>query len=401
MPCPAALEGGSGRPKLELADILRDYADRLPPLNHHLARVVWAITNCRTAALGGHLQECDRCGHEQISYNSCRDRNCPKCQALDQARWLEAQEQHLLPIEYHHVVFTLPDLLHPFFRAAPKQAYALLFAAVAETLREVALRPSNLGAQTAGFSCVLHTWTQTLLFHPHIHCIVTGGGLHPDGTRWISAKPGFLFSVQILATVFRGKLLEKLEQALDHGSLPSSESDPLGRLRLAARRDWYVYSKPPFAGPQQVLRYLGRYTHRVALSNQRLVSRKAAQVTFRYKDRAHANKSKLMTLDVGEFLRRFLLHILPKGLMRIRHYGLLANRSKRTLLARSRQLLGVDPQTLAESQPETWQDLLQRLTGHDVTLCPRCRKGHLVVKQSLPAQRVRFWPSRAPKARAP
>ena len=319
---------------------------------------------------------------------------------MKQAQWVQAQQQHLLPIEYHPVVFTLPDLLHPLFRAEPKKTYALLFAAVAETLQEVALRPKNLGAKI-GFSCVLHTWTQTLLLHPHLHCIVTGGGLHPDGTRWVHAKPRFLFSVEILTLVFRGKLLHKLEQALEAGDLRRSPTDSQARLRAAARKDWSVYSKPPFAGPQQVLHYLGRYTHRVAIANSRLLDLKDDQVTFRYKDRADGNKSKTMTLDAGEFLRRFLLHILPKGFMRIRHYGLLANRSRRTLLESSRQLLGVPSEAPPQTPHETWQDLVQRLTGKDPTLCPRCGQGQLVVQASLPRQPASLWPIFNAKARAP
>ena len=385
MSCSAVLHRRTEHPPLELADIFRQYADRLPSLSPHHARVVRAILHCRTAALGGHVQECDRCGHQEIWYNSCRDRHCDKCQGLDQARWLQAQQQHLLPIEYHHVVFTLPDLLHPLFRAEPKKTYALLLAAVAETLQEVALRPKNLGAKI-GFTCVLHTWTQTLLLHPHIHCIVTGGGLHPDGTRWVHAKPRFLFSVQILTLVFRGKLLHKLEQALKVGTLRRYPTDSQTRLRAAARKDWSVYSKPPFAGPQQVLHYLGRYTHRVALSNSRLLAMKDGQVTFRYRDRADGNKTKVMTLDAGEFLRRFLLHILPKGFMRIRHYGLLANRSRRTLLQSCRQLLEVPSQPPPQAPPQNWQVLLQRLIGKDPTLCPCCGQGHLALQSSLPRQ---------------
>ncbi|MEE8143007.1 MAG: IS91 family transposase [Planctomycetota bacterium] len=400
MSCSAALHRRSECPPLELADIFRQYVDHMPPLSRQQARAVRAILHCRTAALGGHIQECHRCGYQQISYNSCRDRHCPKCQGLDQARWLQAQQQHLLPIEYHHAVFTVPDLLHPFFRAEPKKTYALLFAAVAETLQEVALRPKNLGAKI-GFTCVLHTWTQTLLLHPHLHCIVTGGGLHPDGTRWIGAQPRFLFSVQILTLVFRGKLLQKLERALDTGSLPRTPSDSKARLRAAARKKWSVYSKPPFAGPQQVLHYLGRYTHRVALSNSRLLEMNDGQVTFRYRDRADGNQSKIMTLDAGEFLRRFLLHILPQGFMRIRHYGLLANRSRRTLLQSCRQLLEVPSETPPPAPPETWQDLLQRLTGKDPTLCPRCGQGHLVLQSSFSPQPAGVWPTFTAKARAP
>ena len=342
MHCTAAPRRRRSRPELELADIFRQWVDQLPRLDGQQARVVRDILRCRTAALGGHLHECDRCGLREIAYNSCRNRHCPKCQGFQQFRWLAAQQQHLLPIEYHHVVFTIPDQLHAFFRVNPKLTYGLLFAAVAETLQDVANNPKNLGAKI-GFSCVLHSWTQKLLFHPHIHCIVTGGGLHPNGQRWVAAKQGFLFPVRILGKVFRGKLLRKLELSLDDRSLhlQTAEEDPYARLRAAACKNWVVYSKPPFAGPEQVLRYLGRYTHRVAISDHRLVALEQGRVTFRWRDRANANSNRLLTLDVTEFVRRFLLHLVPQGLMRIRHYGLLANPTRRKHLERCRSLLGV------------------------------------------------------------
>ena len=388
MPCRAGHARLAARARLELADIFRAHGDRLPPLAGPQARAARAIVRCRTAALGGHVQECDHCGHREIAYNSCRNRHCPKCQRLEAARWLEAQQAHLLPTEYHHVVFTLSAVLHPLFLGNPQTGYRLLFAAVAETLGEVALRPQNLGA-TIGFSAVLHTWTQTLLYHPHVHCIVTGGGLSPDGTRWVSAHPGFLFPVRILARVFRGKLLRKLEQALAEGTLRTDAADPAALLRQAARPSWVVYSKPPFAGPEQVLRYLGRYTHRIAISNERLTAMHDGQVTFQWTDRAHGNARKLMTLEAVEFLRRFLLHVLPRGLVRIRHYGLLANGAKRARLARCRALLGGEPESPGSTparppDPEPWPALVERLTGRDVTLCPQCRRGHLIVKESVP-----------------
>jgi len=286
VPCPADPARRGRQVRLELAELFRHYGSRLPPLSHHQARTVAAITHCRTAALGGHLQQCDRCGHQEISYNSCRNRHCPKCQGLDEMRWLERQQQSLLPIEYHHVVFTIPDGLHPLLRGNPRIGYGLLFRAVAETLHDVALRPKNLGARI-GFTAILHTWTQTLAYHPHLHCIVTGGGLSSQGDRWVAAKPGFLFPVRILSRVFRGKFLQKLEQALDAGTLRSAPSGGHALLRRAARKNWVVYSKPPFAGPEQVLRYLARYTHRIAISNDRLESIEHGKVTFRWRDRAH------------------------------------------------------------------------------------------------------------------
>ncbi|MCK4647080.1 MAG: IS91 family transposase [Candidatus Aminicenantes bacterium] len=389
----------TARPELELADIFREYADRLTELTGQQARVVRDVTECRTAALGGHIYECDQCEYQEISYNSCRNRHCPKCQRLEQVRWLEAQQERLLPIEYHHVVFTVPDVLHPLFLNNRRQAYNLAFAAVSETLHEVALRPKNLGAKI-GFSLVLHTWTQTLLYHFHLYCIVTGGGLHLDGSRWVSAKPGFLFSVRILAKVFRGKLLQKLEKALDCGRIASHDDDPKERLRMAARKNWVVYSKPPFAGPEQVLKYLGRYTQRIAISNERLVSMKDGQVTFRWKDRAHGDKNKIMELDAGEFIRRFLLHVVPKSLMRIRHYGLFANSVTHELIPRCRKFLCVEASNLSDTNDpenrETWQELVHRLTGRDVTLCPNCHTGYLIMKETLPA--LRLWPPVQPRA---
>jgi len=349
--------------------------------------VVRAILRCRTAALGGHVEQCDRCNHRRIAYNSCRDRHCPKCQGIQQRRWLEAQQQHLLPIEYHHVVFTVPDTLHRLLRSRPRLTYGLLFAAVAETLQDAASNPKHLGARI-GFSCVLHTWTQTLLYHPHIHCIVTGGGLDHKRRRWIPARRGFLFPVRVLGRLFRGKLLRRLQQAVDRNELPG-EHDAHADLRAAARKDWVVYSKPPFAGPEQVLRYLGRYTHRVAISNRRLVDLDGRRVTFRWNDRARGNPHRLMTLDVTEFLRRFLLHLLPSGLMRIRHYGLLANPTRRRDLACCRECIAADPPQ-DDPGPQTGS---AKISGdpeaHHAVRCPRCRIGHLIVLDILPPQRAR------------
>ena len=373
----AAQRRRGGRPDLELADVFRQCGESLSRLDGRQARVVRAILSCRTAALGGHIHQCDQCEYREIAYNSCRDRHCPKCQGSNQLRWVEAQQRHLLPIEYHHVVFTVPDTIHGLFRANPRLCYGLLFAAVAETLHDVARNPKNLGA-TIGFSCVLHTWTQTLLFHPHIHCIVTGGGLDPDGQRWIAARSGFLFPVRILARLFRAKLLHRLQSSLEDGKLTSAEVDPHARLREAARKDWVVYSKPPFAGPEQVLRYLGRYTHRVAISNNRLAALNHDRVTFRWRDSARGNRKRLMTLDVAEFLRRFLLHVLPTGLMRIRHYGLLANATRHQHLERCRQLIGVTNEPASEPAQPPSHLRPEQLFADDWIRCPRCQAGHLL-----------------------
>jgi hypothetical protein len=393
--CPALRPGPSPtrRSRLELADIVRSGADRLGPLSPVQSQALRAIADCRTAALGGHVLKCEDCGHRENAYNSCRNRHCPKCGGLEKARWLAARRADLLPVEYHHVVFTIPEELHPIFLAHRKPALRALFAAVSETLLEVALNPKRLGARI-GFTAVLHTWTQTLLFHPHIHCIVAGGGISPEGDRWIPAKRGFFLPVKILSKVFRGKLLSALEAVANQGRIPLSTPKTVVELLVqASRKSWVVYSKPPVAGPEQVLDYLGRYTHRVALSNERLVSLENGHVTFRWKDRAHGNQDKFLTLPTEDFLRRFLLHILPRGLMRIRHYGFLANAVRRRELARCRDLLSVPPlppDADREEPAETWQEELFRLTGRDVTVCPECHAGRLLVNETLPRPRRRF-----------
>lgn len=369
---------------------MREHARELEGLHPAEKRVLSAILSCRTASLGGHLQECDTCGKRHNTYNSCRDRHCPKCLGTEAARWLEARRQDLLGVEYFHVVFTIPEVLKELFLEDAKTAYGLLFSAVSETLQEVAANPANLGARI-GFFQVLHTWTQKLLFHPHIHCIVPGGGFSLDGSRWISAKRGFLLPVRILSTVFRGKLLSKLQGEIERGRLSKSSEKTLAlaRVRQAAEPDWVVYAKAPFAGPEAVLAYLSRYTHRIAISNSRLLSLEAGQVTFRYKDRAQGNRTRTMTLPAREFLRRFLLHVIPKHFMRIRHCGLFANRVRRKNLARCRELLGeTGPAESSAPENETWQQRLLRLTGVDVTLCPHCQKGHLRVLGTLPPRPV-------------
>jgi hypothetical protein len=373
------------RPSLELADVFRAVGVRMEGLSSEQRQAAGAITRCRTAALGGHVDACGDCGHREISYNSCRNRHCPKCQGLSQARWVEARQQDLLPVEYFHVVFTVPDDLNPLFLANPRAAIDLLFSAAAETVQDVALTPKHLGARV-GLTAVLHTWTQKLLYHPHLHCIVPGGGLDPSGKRWISCRPGFFLPVRVFSKVFRGKLLSRLEDALTRGKLKTpGGADAKQLLRKASCHDWVVYSKPPFAGPEQVIRYLGQYTHRIALSNHRLVSMENGQVTFRWKDRADGDQKKLLTLDAVQFLRRFLLHVLPRGLVRIRHYGLLANSVRKQRLEICRKLLDAPvPAPKSDSKPETWQALMLRLTGKDVTICPACHKGHMVRTELLP-----------------
>lgn len=380
-------EAGTSREshKPELADILRDLNGQLGPLTLDQRRAVQAIIDCRTAALGGHVNACDTCNHQHIAYNSCRNRHCPKCGSLESARWIERQESALLPVEYHHVVFTVPDVLNRLFLADPERGYRLLFAAAAETLNEVAANERHLGARI-GFISVLHTWTQTLNYHPHIHCIVPGGGLTKD-RQWKSCRQGFFLPVLVLSQVFRGKLLHQFERAF--------ADDPAARQLLieAASKPWVVFSKPPVSGPEQVLKYLGRYVQRTAISNHRILDYDGNAVTFKYRDRSDGNKSKTMTLAAPEFARRVLLHILPKGFSRIRHYGFLANCNREQSLAIARKQLGA-PAKDVPSAPESWQDLLLRLTGTDPTQCAHCKVGRLRVIETLLARRPHDLPGR-------
>jgi hypothetical protein len=346
------------RPAWEVADILREHGDAFRAkygawLTLEQKQALRQLAVCRTAALGGHVQRCLDCGHERIAYNSCRNRHCPKCQALTRARWLERQTQHLLPVEYFHVVFTLPQALAALVQANARLLYDALLQTTAHTLRDVAANPKRLGAQL-GMLLVLHTWGQNLHYHPHVHAVVTGGGLscNPHGKidaepRWVACRPGFFLPVRVLSRVFRGKFLHRLRQAFDAGHLvlPAAlaglvQPDGFARwLTPLYRQEWVVYAKPPFGGPEQVLKYLARYTHRVAISNQRLLALPDGQVTFRYKDYTEASRSKTMTLSGEEFLRRFVQHVLPRGFVKIRQYGLLAARGRNDRLTRCRRLL--------------------------------------------------------------
>ncbi len=317
---------------------------------------------CRNAALGGHFDECTRCGHRApISYNSCRDRHCPKCQTAARDRWIAARRAELLPTRYLHVVFTLPHRLAPLLLQNKKVLYGLLFRTSAETLLQVARDPRHLGAEI-GFFSVLHTWSQKLNIHPHVHCVVPAGGLSLDHTRWVRSRDNYFLPKEVLRKIFRGKFVDALEQAFQNGQLNFQGDLKLlahpkifaAWLRPLFRQDWVVYLKPPFGGPEYVLHYLGRYTHRVAISNHRLVSLSDGQVTFRWRDSAHHNEQKLLSLSLDEFLCRFLLHILPKGFVRIRNFGFLANRKRATLLPLCFQLLG------SEQQPQADQHVSSR-----------------------------------------
>jgi len=381
----------------ELAQILTEHAGKLPHLSNDQARVVSALMACRTAVLGGHRQRCDHCGRENPVYNSCRNRHCPKCQSLDQALWVETQVQDLLPISYFHDVFTLPHCLNPFFLQDPNPAHALLFEAAAKTVIDVCR--TNLGA-TPGLIAQLHTWNQQLEHHPHIHCIATGGGLSLDGKNWISSKPTYFLPVLRLSEVFRGKLLQAFELALKERRLRMSEAAGRQLLRRAAAQDFVVYSKPPMAGPEQVLRYLGRYTHRIAIGKERIVAHEHGEVTFTYKDRKDGGIRNAKTLPGIEFVRRFLLHVVPSGFVRVRHFGLLANGVKVHRLAQARTLLGTPvPPKPSSPQHESWQDTYRRLVGKDPLLCPACGVGRLVVVADIPRSPVpprTSSPSRSP-----
>ena len=350
-----------------------------------------AIERCRTAALGGHVEQCDACGHQRIAFNSCRDRHCPKCQSLTRAQWLEDRRAELLPVEYFHVVFTLPQEIAAIAYQNKAMVYDLLFRATAETLRAIAADPKHLGAET-GFIAILHTWGQNLLHHPHLHCVVPGGGLSPDGQRWIACRPGFFLPVRVLSRLFRRRFLTMLQQAFAAGSLTFHNAlpkltDPRAFARYlapTARAEWVVYAKPPFGGPQRVLEYLGRYTHRVAIANSRLVAFADGQVAFRWKDYRHAARQKVMRLEAGEFVRRFLLHVLPSGFQRIRHYGWLANRSRAVKLERCRHLLDVPaPVPVSADEPADYRDRYQRLTGISLWECPHCHSGRMVCVETL------------------
>jgi hypothetical protein len=380
---------------VEVADIFRAQGEsyrRSHNLAHCQRRAMRAIEKCRTAQLGGHKHTCDRCGAVRITYNSCRNRHCPKCQTLDRQRWVEARQSDLLPVAYFHVVFTLPHQLNVLAQAHPRVIYNLLFAAASDTLLTFGRDAKHLGG-TLGITAVLHTWGRNLSQHIHLHCIVTGGALSADLTRFIHSRSTFLFPVRALSLVFKVKFLEALEHAFHAGHLTTVQQDTdsaavpsLCSLMVGLRScDWVVYCKPPMAGPQQVLDYLGRYSHRVAISNDRLLSFNEGLVRFRWKDHADDGKSKVMTLAAEEFIRRFLLHVLPDGFMRIRHFGLLANRARNKKLALCRQLLD-QPAASDSPAPESTQTMMMRLTGMDITLCPVCRQGRMQVTQILAPQ---------------
>lgn len=384
---PGVPSAGTARPRWEVADVFRLYArayrDAQPLPSSHL-KIMRAIEACRTPSLGGHLERCSDCDFERPAYNSCRNRHCPKCQTLAKARWLKAREAELLPVPYFHVVFTIPHELNAIALRNKRTVYGILFRAVSETLLQFGADPDRGLGGTLGITAILHTWDQTLRDHIHLHCAVSGGALSKDRQRWIQARPDFLFPVRALAQVFRGKFLEFLTKAFREGKLAFSGRtaelayEPAFRAllsRLYAKR-WIVYSKRAFAGPQAVLDYFGRYTHRVAISNNRILSVHDGIITFSYRDRADGNKRKPMSLSAHEFIRRFLLHEVPPAFMRVRHFGFLANRRKKADLSRCRELLGLNP-VIRRSDAQPTADLLLELTGKDLNACPICGVGRL------------------------
>jgi len=392
-----------GRPRFEVADVVRAHEDDLRRAHHPSAAqeaVLKHIAECRTAALGGHLEACDSCGHQRISYNSCRDRHCPKCQNTARAKWITERLQRLLPIPYFHVVFTIPAELNPLALRNKKAVFNILFAVASRTLLTLARDEKHLGAQV-GFTAVLHTWGQNLLFHPHVHCVVTGGGLSADGARWVCAREKYLLPVKVLGKLFRGKFLAALNRAFQNGELDlggstAELSDPEAWRRFKDglyNKDWIVYAKAPFGGPEHVFRYLGNYTHRIAISNHRIVNVADGKVTFRVKDYADGCKKKLMTLRAVEFLRRFLLHLLPSGFVRIRHYGLCASANVNGKLGTARRFL--EPSTVSSSPPKSesteppqWWECFLEQTGIDVMACPACSAGRMARQRPLSAVEI-------------
>jgi hypothetical protein len=379
LPASPKLAAGEKRAGPELAEVFRQYGESYRRTHRVSAceqKVIRAVSICRTQDLGGHLDRCDACGFERPAYNSCRNRHCPKCQSLAKAKWLETQTSELLPVGYFHLVFTLPHQLNPLILAHKKTLLALLFKAVSETLLEFGR--SRLRA-TVGIIAVLHTWDQTLKDHFHLHCLVPAGALSLDQSRWIAARNNFLFPVKALSRVFRAKFLDRLHQACAKGKIPA----PTLAIKASRQKSWIVYAKKPFGSPQTVLDYLGRYTHRVALSNDRILRVENAEVTLSYRDRKDVDRKKTITLETHEFIRRFLLHVLPDGFMRIRHFGFLSNRSKKQSLAQCRKLLDCDP-ALPQSSPLSAKDLLLKLTGIDFTRCPCCLAGTMITVGDLP-----------------
>ena len=385
-------------PSLELAEVFRRYGKDFRKKNYlssGQSKTMRHIETCRTAALGGHIEVCNHCGFQKNAYNSCRDRHCPKCQTLVKEKWLSARKAELLPCPYFHNVFTLPHELNPLILTNKKIMLSILFVAVKETLQVFAADPQWRLVGQLGFVSVLHTWNQKLMDHFHLHCIIPAGALSFDKKNWIAVKNKYLFRVQSMAKEFRKRYLRKLENAYKQNKLKfygrSSEFEAqkefLQLVETVKNKSWITYSKQPFGGPEQVLEYLGRYTHRVAITNNRLTSLKDGNVTFTYRDRSDENKSKDLTVSVEEFIRRYLLHILPSGFMKIRYYGFLASTNKKESIPLIQRL--IDPHFKStEKQKETIQEIMLRLTGSDISQCPECGKGEMICTGDLPIQAI-------------
>src|SRR5579862_558595 len=383
------------RPRLEVADVFRRYGEAYrqnygASMSAEQRRVMAAIEVCRTAVLGGHLERCDQCGYEHNCFNSCRDRHCPKCQSLARAQWIEHRQSELLDCPYFHVVFTVPEKIAAIAYQNKEAVYDILFHATAETLKTIAADPKHLGAEI-GFFAVLHTWGQNLMFRPHLHCVVPGGGLSADGQRWVRCRARFFLSLRVLSRLFRRLFLERIEKAFNSGKLQFFASlEPLrdprafaAQIAAAKEYEWVVYAKRPFAGPQQVLDYVGRYTHRVAISNNRLIDIDNDRVQFHWKDYRDNGKIKIMDLEADEFIRRFLLHVLPEGFQRIRYYGFLGNCHRARKLALCRELLGM-VSTAPADPPADYRDRFETLTGQSLRACPHCQTGIMAVIGCIP-----------------
>ena len=386
----------NSKEKLEVADIFHLYADHYRQSNslpYEKIKVMRHIEVCRTAELGGHVEQCYQCGFEQIAYNSCRDRHCPKCQCLLKEQWLNDRKAELLPCGYFHLVFTLPHDLNPIVLCNKKIALQILFTSVSETLQAFAKDPQWRLEGQLGFIAVLHTWSQTLMDHFHLHCLIPAGVLSFTKDRWIPARESFLFRIQSLAKAFKKCYLQKLQTAYQNDKLIfpgntekyQSQQEFEKLVQSLSKVQWIAYAKRPFAGPQQVLEYLGRYTHRVAISNNRILSIDNGKVTFTYQDRKRNSEIRTMTLDAHEFIRRFLLHVLPMGFMKIRYFGFLSHKNKKQAIALLRKLIDPDAK-LPEKIVETIIEMMLRLTGKDVTCCPKCKRGKMKIIKKLPRQ---------------
>jgi Putative transposase/Transposase zinc-binding domain len=388
------------REGLEIADVFRDFGPAFrdqhgASLSSAQRHAMTAIEGCRTAALGGHVEQCGDCGHQRISFNSCRNRNCPKCQGLARAQWLEDRQAELLDVPYFHLVFTVPAQIEVIAFQNQTVVYDILFRAASETLRTIAADPEHLGAEI-GFLAVLHTWGQNLMHHPHLHFLVPGGGIAPDGKSWIPCRRGFFLPVQVLSSLFRGFFLRYLDKAFAAGELHFFSAHRHLHEPAAFRRyltpvhntKWVVYAKQPFAGPAQVLDYVGRYTHRVAISNNRLVSMEDGKVSFRWKDYRDDNRQKTMTLPAQEFIRRFLIHVLPDGFHRIRYFGFIGNCHRARKLALCRELLEMAPAEPAADPPADYRDRFEALTGQSLRECPQCHTGIMVVIDCIARPKV-------------